>query len=70
LLASYNAGPARVTRWKNWPEYGDPDLFAERVMISQTRDYVRTVYASYVWYRYAWAPPPVAPAEPPSPPLP
>lgn len=70
LLASYNAGPARVTRWKNWPEYGDPDLFAERVMISETRDYVRTVYASYVWYRYAWTPPPVAPAERPSAPVP
>jgi len=70
LLASYNAGPARVTRWKNWPEYGDPDLFAERVMISETRDYVRTVYASYVWYRYAWAPPPAAPAEPPPAPVP
>jgi len=70
LLASYNAGPARVTRWKNWPEYRDPDLFAERVMISETRDYVRTVYASYVWYRYAWAPPPAAPAEPPSAPVP
>jgi len=70
LLASYNAGPARVTRWKNWPEYDDPDLFAERVMISETRDYVRTVYASYVWYRYAWTPPPAAPGERPPAPLP
>ncbi|HEY2806841.1 MAG TPA: transglycosylase SLT domain-containing protein [Gemmatimonadales bacterium] len=58
LLASYNAGPGRVARWKSWPEYSDPDLFAERVSISETRDYVRTVYASWVWYRYAYAPGP------------
>ncbi len=54
LLASYNAGPARVARWRSWPEFPDPDLFAERVSISETRDYVRTVYASWVWYRYAY----------------
>jgi soluble lytic murein transglycosylase len=70
LLASYNAGPARVGRWKSWPEYRDPDLFAERVSISETRDYVRTVYASYVWYRYAYPPPPPVPAERPLPPQP
>ena len=62
LLASYNAGPSRVSRWKNWPEYDDADLFAERISIAETRDYVRTIYASYVWYRYAWAPP-AAPVE-------
>jgi len=70
LLASYNAGPARVGRWRTWPEFGDPDLFAERVSIPETRDYVRTVYASYVWYRSAWLPPPPPPATPPSAPLP
>lgn len=64
LLASYNAGPARVTRWKTWPEYDDTDLFSERVAITETRDYVRTVYASYVWYRYAWASPPPAERQP------
>ena len=63
LLASYNAGASRVNRWKNWPEYQDTDLFAERVSIAETRDYVRTVYASYVWYRYAWSSPASAPAE-------
>ena len=62
LLASYNAGPTRLNRWKRWPEYDDPDLFAERVSIAETRDYVRTIYASYVWYRYAWAVP-AAPVE-------
>jgi soluble lytic murein transglycosylase len=55
LLASYNAGPARVRRWRAWPDFADPDLFAERVSIAQTRDYVRTVYASYAWYRAAYS---------------
>ena len=66
LLASYNAGAGRVGRWKSWPEYPDPDLFAERVSIVETRDYVRNVYASYVWYQYAWKPSPPAPAERPA----
>lgn len=61
LLASYNAGPARVRRWRSWPEFTDPDLFAERVTIAQTRDYVRTVYASYVWYRAAYSSLPSSP---------
>jgi soluble lytic murein transglycosylase len=55
LLASYNAGPARVARWRRWRGFEDPDLFAERVTIAETRDYVRTVYANYAWYRAAWA---------------
>jgi soluble lytic murein transglycosylase len=54
LLAAYNAGAGRVSKWKSWPEYPDPDLFAERVSIIETRDYVRNVYASYVWYQVAW----------------
>jgi soluble lytic murein transglycosylase len=56
LLASYNAGATRVTRWRRWPEFADPDLFAERVSIAETRDYVHTVYASYEWYRQAYPP--------------
>ena len=67
LLASYNAGTGRVARWRHWPEFGDPDLFAERVTIIETRDYLKTVYASYVWYRYAWSSTPAsgpAPLQP------
>ena len=66
LLASYNAGPARVIRWRRWPEYEDPDLFVERVSISETNSYVRTVYASYVWYRQAYPPQPVPDSRPPA----
>jgi soluble lytic murein transglycosylase len=57
-LAAYNAGRERVVRWRAWPEFEDPDLFAERVAIGETRDYVRIVYANYSWYRAAYASPP------------
>jgi soluble lytic murein transglycosylase len=57
-LAAYNAGRERVVRWRAWPEFGDPDLFAERVAIGETRDYVRIVYANYAWYRSGYPSPP------------
>ena len=66
LLAAYNAGAGRVSKWKSWPEYPDPDLFAERVSIIETRDYVRNVYASYVWYQIAWKASPEPPPEQPA----
>ena len=66
LLAAYNAGAGRVSKWKSWPEYPDPDLFAERVSIIETRDYVRNVYASYVWYQVAWKTSPETPPERPA----
>jgi soluble lytic murein transglycosylase len=43
VLAAYNAGPARVTRWQNFPEYAHRSLFAERIPFDETRDYVRIV---------------------------
>jgi len=71
VFASYNAGPTRVTRWRAWPEFQDPDLFAERIPITETRDYVRTVYASYVWYRQVYSDPTSGtPLERPLAPLP
>ncbi|MBR9988478.1 MAG: tetratricopeptide repeat protein [Gemmatimonadetes bacterium] len=43
VLAAYNAGPTRVTRWQRFPEYRDRLLFAERIPFDETRDYVRIV---------------------------
>ena len=51
LIASYDAGPQHLVHWRAWPEFGDPDLFVERLPIAETRDYVRSVYANYAWYR-------------------
>jgi soluble lytic murein transglycosylase-like protein len=56
-IAAYNAGPQRVDRWQRWPEFRDIDLFVERVAIPETRNYVKTVYASYQWYRRTYAVP-------------
>jgi soluble lytic murein transglycosylase len=68
-IAAYNAGSQRVDRWRLWPEFGDPDLFVERVAIAETRNYVKTVYASYQWYRRAYTTPAAPPASAPSGPL-
>jgi soluble lytic murein transglycosylase len=43
VLAAYNAGPTRVSRWSRFPEYEDRLLFAERIPFDETRDYVRIV---------------------------
>jgi soluble lytic murein transglycosylase len=51
IIASYDAGPQRLIQWRQWPEFRDPDLFVERLGIAETRDYVRSVYANYAWYR-------------------
>jgi soluble lytic murein transglycosylase len=44
-LASYNAGPAAVARWKN--RFGDipVDVFVEEIPYAETRDYVQRVLA-------------------------
>lgn len=42
-LAAYNAGPTRMARWRNFPEYGDVELFTERIPFDETRDYVKVV---------------------------
>jgi len=42
-LAAYNAGPGRVGRWRQFPEWADEDLFAERIPFNETREYVKIV---------------------------
>ena len=41
VFSAYNAGEHRVERWKSYPEYGDDELFTERIPFAETRDYVR-----------------------------
>jgi soluble lytic murein transglycosylase len=43
VLAAYNAGPSRLSNWRQLPEYRDMELFTERIPFRETRDYVRYV---------------------------
>jgi soluble lytic murein transglycosylase len=56
VLAAYNAGGSRVTRWSAKKGTDDPEVFAERVPFTETRDYVRIVQRNAELYRtlYAW----------------
>ena len=55
-LAAYNAGGSRLTRWLRRPGADDPELFAEWIPYTETRDYVRIVQRNAGIYRalYGW----------------
>ncbi|GJG86045.1 hypothetical protein tb265_12260 [Gemmatimonadetes bacterium T265] len=50
-LAAYNAGGARVARWRRQPGADDAELFVERIPFAETRDYVRIVLRNRELYR-------------------
>ena len=50
-LAAYNAGGSRVNRWIQRPGAEDPELFAEWIPYTETRDYVRIVQRNAQIYR-------------------
>ena len=50
-LAAYNAGAARVARWSQRPGADDPELFAEWIPFTETREYVRIVQRNAAVYR-------------------
>ena len=56
VLAAYNAGGSRVTRWSAKAGTQDPEVFAERISFTETRDYVRIVQRNAELYRvlYNW----------------
>ena len=56
VLAAYNAGGSRVTRWAAKPGTDDPEIFTERISFTETRDYVRIVQRNAELYRtlYQW----------------
>lgn len=56
VLAAYNAGGSRVTRWSAKKGTDDPEVFAERISFTETRDYVRIVQRNAELYRvlYQW----------------
>jgi soluble lytic murein transglycosylase len=56
-IAAYNAGPSRVTAWKRFPEYREPELFTERIPFQETRDYVKIVQQNARIYRELYGEP-------------
>ena len=61
-LAAYNAGPTRVARWRNFPEWGDDELFTERIPFEETRDYVKIVQHNARMYKALYGSDPSQPA--------
>ncbi len=55
-LAAYNAGPHRVSRWSQFPEYADEELFAERIPFAETRNYVKVVQQNARLYAELYGP--------------
>ncbi len=56
VLAAYNAGESRVTRWITKAGASDPEMFTERIPFVETRDYVRAIIRNRAFYRalYNW----------------
>ncbi|HKW09173.1 MAG TPA: transglycosylase SLT domain-containing protein, partial [Gemmatimonadaceae bacterium] len=56
VLAAYNAGGSRVTRWASKAGTNDPEVFTERISFTETRDYVRIVQRNAELYGalYRW----------------
>ena len=53
VLASYNAGPGNVQKWKRQDiGDGDPLLFIETIPLKETRDYIERVFTNYWMYRH------------------
>jgi soluble lytic murein transglycosylase len=54
-LISYNAGPHRYARWRDFPEFSaDAELMIERIPFRETRIYVKTITAYRHIYRRLW----------------
>ena len=52
VFSAYNAGPHRIDRWKRlFPEWGDEQLFTERIPYRETRDYVKILTRNIAVYR-------------------
>jgi TolA-binding protein len=50
ILAAYNAGPHRVSRWKKYNNNETLDFVAENIEFSQTRNYIKKVMKNYWIY--------------------
>lgn len=53
-MISYNAGPHRYLRWREFPEFSDPETLVERIPFRETREYVRAVTELGEIYRFLY----------------
>lgn len=51
VFSAYNAGRHRVDVWSRLPEYGDDELFTERIPFRETRNYVKILTRNIAMYR-------------------
>lgn len=51
VFSAYNAGPHRVEWWSEFPEYGDDELFTERIPYRETRGYVKILTRNRALYQ-------------------
>ena len=51
VFSAYNAGSHRVARWQTYPEYGNDELFTERIPFRETRDYVKILTRNRAIYQ-------------------
>jgi soluble lytic murein transglycosylase len=50
VFSAYNAGAHRVDWWREFPEYGDHEIFTERIPFRETRDYVKILTRNLAVY--------------------
>lgn len=50
VFSAYNAGSHRVEWWSEFPEYGNDQLFTERIPFRETRDYVKILTRNHALY--------------------
>ncbi len=53
-MISYNAGPHRYTRWREFREFERPEELVERIPFRETREYVRAVTELSEIYRFLY----------------
>lgn len=59
-LASYNAGRSRVLDWMKRAQYQDSAEFVESIPITETRNYVESIFRNADIYRRLYAPQPAS----------
>jgi len=55
VFSAYNAGSHRVEWWSEFPEYGEEELFTERIPFRETRDYVKILTRNHALYSGLYA---------------